>query len=298
MQACIVHTRVQACVHSASMLAYLCREQARVRGEHIHTQACVVHTRMQACVHSASTLAYLCHEQGRVRGEPCLQEFLPSLSNTIEHFDMLAETYRGAVRLSLKMCHDQLADYDKLRVQVKPNRSVVAIDSVKAKELRLVPLSPAVQLVRGSAAPPPSGVLFGPVFDHPKTGEPMTAWILPKVSMPKADAAALSGCASREPDTFVIPYWLVRLTPDSAMANLELASHGVQIVMGAVKLHYNVPILTNKTPLEAGDELLLYRAVGVKRPIREVEEADTDAAAKGKAQPKRKGKAKGRGRRA
>ena len=256
--------------------------------------------RMQACVHSASMLAYLCHEQARVRGEPCLQEYLPSLSNTVEHFDMLAETYRDAVRLSLKMCHDQLPDYDKLRVQVKPNRSIFAIDSVKAKVLRLVPLSPTVQLVRGSAAPPQSGVLFGPVFDHPKTGEPMTAWILPKVSMPRADAAALSGCAGREPDTFVIPYWLVRLTPDSAMANLELASHEVQIVVGqgagAVKLYYNVPILTNKTPLEAGDELLLYRAVGVKRPILEVEEADTDAAAKGKAQPKHKGKAKAKGR--
>ena len=84
------------------------------------------------------------------------------------------------------------------------------------------------------------------------------------------------------------------------MANLELASHEVQIVVGqgagAVKLYYNVPILTNKTPLEAGDELLLYRAVGVKRPILEVEEADTDAAAKGKAQPKHKGKAKAKGR--
>ena len=255
---------------------------------------------MQACVHLAIMLAYLCREQARVRGEPRLQEYLPSLSNTIEHFDMLAETCRGAVRLSLKMCHDQLADYDKLRVQVKPNRSVFAIDSVRAKELRLVPLSPAVQLVRCSAAPPQSGVLFGPVFDRPKTGEPMTAWILPKVSMPKADAAALSVCARREPDTLiVIPYWLVKLTPDSAMANLELASHGVQIVVGqgagAVKLHYNVPILTNKTPLEAGDELLLYRAVGVKLPIKEVKEADTDAAAKGKAQPKHKGKAKAKG---
>ena len=67
-----------------------------------------------------SEQARVCHEQARVRGEPCLQEYLPSLSNTVEHYDMLAETYRGAVRLSLKMCHDQLADYDKLRVQVKP----------------------------------------------------------------------------------------------------------------------------------------------------------------------------------
>ena len=47
-------------------------------------------------------------------------------------------------------------------------------------------------------------------------------------------------------------------------------------------------------------KLLDTKAVGVKRPIREVEEADTEAAAKGKAQPKHKGKAKakGRGRRA
>lgn len=237
--------------------------------------------------------------RGTGRRHACPQESLPPLSNTINHFDMLAESYRGLVRLCLTTCHDQLADYGKLRVQVKPTRSVFVTDNLKVNELKLVPLSPTVQLVCGSMPPPQPGVMFGRVFDHPKTGEPMTAYVVPKVTIPKGNAA--SGCAVREVDSFVIPYWIVRHTPDSAMANLVASSQTVHVACGLgagsrnmSTYDYNVPILTNKTPLQAGDELLLYKASGVKRPIEEVQEADAGAAPKAKAKSKAKGKAQGK----
>ena len=69
-----------------------------------------------------------------------------------------------------------------------------------------------------------------------------------------------------------IPYWLINSTPDSASANLQIASMrmsvststkfgGEEIVETA---HVHVPILTNPKAIQPGAELLVFKPT--KRP--------------------------------
>ena len=93
----------------------------------------------------------------------------------------------------------------------------------------------------------------------------------------------------------IIPYWLLGTTPDTASANLEMASLTMSISTapkgsssGSTTTTISIPILTNMKTLLPGTELLAFKAL--KRPQGDLEMQPPKVQKKGKGKGKGKGK--------
>ena len=85
-------------------------------------------------------------------------------------------------------------------------------------------------------------------------------------------------------DAFLVSYWAVKQVFDARLVNMEKGMKTVTIKVGSEPLSINVPILTNSSKINAGDELVVLK-VGL------ADASDDDEPAPKKA---RKGKGKGK----
>ena len=68
-------------------------------------------------------------------------------------------------------------------------------------------------------------------------------------------------------DFFLVPFWHVHTTPDSASANMHFSEIKVKMSFGDTKTYTPIPVLTNSVPLKANTMLLLFKiTTGASRP--------------------------------
>ena len=124
------------------------------------------------------------------------------------------------------------------------------------------------------------GMCMGVVYTDPVHG-PMDAYTTPKTVWPiegKRDSA------------FLIPYWIVRDTPNQDEANMELT----QVVAGPLKL----PMIQNTKAIEPDEELLWFKRAKIAKRAAPPAANTVEKKAKSKDNTKGKGnhgKGKGKG---
>ena len=175
----------------------------------------------------------------------------------IKNYDFLSDLYKGYVKVILQSAYEELVEStdQKLEILVKPHQAVVAKVDIKAKELKLVPLTTSVAFIEQGKSALTGTLVFGHVFDHPTKGTQMVATLSPAKSvLPPSPEPPLA-----------IPYWLVKLQGDMAQVNLEPGIHKVVVSCQGNPEAFAVPILTNSKALKAGEELQKYKPSQAKR---------------------------------
>jgi hypothetical protein len=153
----------------------------------------------------------------------------------------------------------------KLRIMLKPSKSVFADDSYTVGKLVLVPETTKV-IFDDRASNAMKGSIAGSAIFQ----------LLPNFS-----------------ETFAVPAWIVKSTDDPDVANMKIATRKVAVSTAgdAIEVsfpkHVNIPVMTNSKKLKAGDELFVFReapekvATTAKRPLN----LKVDHAPKAKAKP-------------
>ncbi|CAK0868731.1 unnamed protein product [Prorocentrum cordatum] len=201
------------------------------------------------------------------------------LQSPHDHSDSLAECTKAVAKLALEKAfieHQSVA-YNGggdtgFEVQLKPQRSVFTKSAYAKGKLVLVPFSTSVSAL--SKDGPNGSVCLGCPRDA--SGK-VQAFVSQRCDY--AHGETVSGCHSKEVVPFVAPFWCVKPEGDSASANMQV-SH-IRILVGAGSslsdggdAFVDVPVLTNKSSLKAGDELRVF---------------DQDRAALSKAKTKKRG---------
>ena len=170
-------------------------------------------------------------------------------------FETLDKVWKGSYLACLYDAYTHFNNCHKLmQIKTKPTRAVITTDKVKARELRLVPLTTAITFNK-EGENVANAICVGQAFMHPTRGHQMLAWLSPRCTLPKS-AQLASGSASSGPETFVVPFWAVRTTHDGSLANMEVDTIPVtrttklgEKVSG--KFVFDMPIMRNNVALEA-----------------------------------------------
>lgn len=134
----------------------------------------------------------------------------------------------------------------KLRVQVKPVRSVFADDNYGPNKLLLVPETTKVASPAADGQPPKGGLECNIVYSQ-EPGEKKSLYLLPSFG-----------------DTFVVPAWAVRFTEHEQEANVSIVKKSVTITFACKKekccsVDVVMPVLSNPKRVKKGEELFIFR---------------------------------------
>ena len=209
---------------------------------------------------------------------------------TVENMMELA---RSTCKVALHAAYDVHAgDLDKIHIEIAPRRGVFCLEKLMPKALKLVPKTYAVIVVCEGTEPSNSVLIGIGGLKHPTKGPTLIGC----ASAPKMHVPSAANYAA-DPDNEkydIIPYWLVATTPDSASANLEIASMTMSIStklkgtsIDSKTTTISIPILTNTKIVHPGTELLVFKAA--KRTQGDFEMQPP------KVQKKEKGKGHGKG---
>ena len=106
-------------------------------------------------------------------------------------------------------------------VQTHPTRGLVAAKLLKVHELTFVPLTPNIGFVASTAKDLPNGcVVVRSGFTSSESGKQMLPILTSKVVVPEQDS--LQDTNRKQAEPFMVPFWLVRTSQDSAKANLSV----------------------------------------------------------------------------
>lgn len=158
-----------------------------------------------------------------------------------------------------------ITSINSLAIVIEPAnaRCVRATRDIKANELKLVPVTPAVSFTKNSkVAPPESSVTISAIQDANKmptmvNSDGRTVYLAYKVP---AMAKAAANERAKPQYEFVQPFWLVQAVLQYEMSNMTLQPYRVPVGKSSVV----VPILSNRVPLKNGDTLTIFQAPGVK----------------------------------
>ena len=198
---------------------------------------------------------------------------IPKLMNELVFTDIL----KSRIKVMLfETFEAQAPTHDRLYVQKAPTRGVFCTIKMKVGSIKLVPFTINVMMATSmTSAVAKSALAFGHEFSSPNGGSLYGFLAPPRLVL------------SEDKDALVVPYWIVRTTPDSAQGNCEYST--VKII-GSDKIAYNVPILTNSRALNVDEELVLYKPLTLAGK-RDAEGAKASACCKGKGKG---GKGKGK----
>ena len=136
------------------------------------------------------------------------------------------------------------------------NPSVFTKTAYATGKLVLVPFSTSVSAL--SKDGPNGAVCLGCPKDA--TGK-IHAFVSQRLDYAHEEAA--SGCHSKVVVPFVAPFWCVKPEVDSASANMRVSHIRIHVGAGSDlsdsgDVFVDVPVLTNKSSLKAGDELRVF----------------------------------------
>ena len=194
-----------------------------------------------------------------------IQEFVEVPS--IDTFEVISELWKARARLA---CHQAYAAEatDNVQIRVAPTKGVVANEDANAKEIKLVPMTTSIILVKDADQPAQSSLpTMSGVFKHPSTGASYgLAFATPKLAV-ETPKVAKEGTYKGvwKPVLFGPAYWLVQGTRDKAEANMASATVKVTIAVDGQQAKLSVPLLQNVKPIGKGEELLVYRPRQIDR---------------------------------
>lgn len=167
------------------------------------------------------------------------------------HPDVAVELIKCQLKLGLhKAYQHHMRTLAGLQVLVKPKVGARTTKSFKQHELVLVPMAPHVMCTKEKV--PSSAVDFGCRLVDPKGGRLL--FYLPNT----LDLAGRNG-----KNKLVVPFWAVRRTPDSKMANMEVATVEVAVSSNVVdkkvdRAVFSILVLRNADDVKEGTGLKLY----------------------------------------
>ena len=146
---------------------------------------------------------------------------------------------------------------ESLGIYLKPQKDVVVRKKHAPGQLVIAPLSCKFDIRPEQETPSNSSAICVGVLDL--LGKNYRAWILPFHSAPsKAEVDA-----SHRP-LFVHPFWTMKTSSDEKEANLEIAPKGHAQRRIKIDGAWKMPVAKNKTVLNDGDQLVLFRPVPPK----------------------------------
>ena len=159
------------------------------------------------------------------------------------------------------------ASLAKVRVQEKPTKLVLCKNTVKEGEIKLVAMATTITTVKQGSRVNQNDVHLGVLYEDPKEG-PMVGYLSPSKTIWPSDLR----------ETMVVPYWLVRTTPNEDEANMEHCS----ISVGSKESPFDLPMLQNTKAITADEELLVFKRVQVAKRDEEGKGKKGDGKGKGK----------------
>ena len=128
-----------------------------------------------------------------------------------------ADVARNRVKIALYDLYlKHKASLAKVRVQEKPTKLVLCKNAVKEGEIKLVAMTTTITTVKQGSRVNQNDVHLGVLYEDPKEG-PMVGYLSPSKTIWPSDLR----------ETMVVPYWLVRTTPNEDEANMEHCSISV-----------------------------------------------------------------------
>ena len=205
-----------------------------------------------------------------------------STISPIDSYEWMAELARSRVRVALQAAYAKHRSSEKLvKIITEPTKGVVCAQKVKEGQIKLIPLSTSVQLCGtvGSSNMVPLGFTL---FQHGSKGDVTGGILAPRMNFAKGAE-------------FVVPFWMLRTTPDASEANMHLVACSL---IGDIP---SIPMYTNRCSLEEGAELMVHKplkrssANDIAEPSSKCARTSSSSAAvaaKAKAKPNTKAKAK------
>ena len=153
---------------------------------------------------------------------------------------LLAKTKAELLLVVLEAHRKFLPMHQHLQAQVSPFKAVQVSKAFEIGGLTLVPTTYSVNVAQAKVSP--NGVNCGPSIIH---GLEHNVWL--------ASTLQLQDPEKPDKEVFVPPFFLVRVTHDSAKSNMEVKQKG------CAASSFNVPVMKHIKKLVKGDELLVFQ---------------------------------------
>ena len=185
---------------------------------------------------------------------------LDSVPHPLTTDHLLAHNATAHLRLALHQAYSDNAVEDKVMVQTHPTRGLVAAKILKVHELTLVPLTPNIGFVASTAKDLPKGcVVVRGGFTSRESGKQMLPILTSKVVVPDQDS--LQDTNRKQAEPFMVPFWLVQTSQDSARANLSVDTvpSTIHTKNGGAPQDINIPVLKNNIQIQKGAHIYVYK---------------------------------------
>ncbi len=144
-------------------------------------------------------------------------------SNLALCMDYVTGLEKSRVRLIVNAFHKLHAKKMKslVKIQHQPSRTVLAVKDIKVRELVLVPATTQSGHTMEGQVMYSTSLVVGRSFVHPLTQRPVTLTLgAPRLAFPAS--SSVSGSCKSKPETFVIPFWIVRAAVGQGHANVKV----------------------------------------------------------------------------
>ena len=243
-----------------------------------------------------------------------VQELIQDLG-CVNTYPWLGEIHKGYVRACLQQA--QLENKDALHyvcVEVSPIKRALCSKEAPKNAIKLVPVATNIVLVTDGSKPSGMVCFSESMFEDPRkeknpekiagTGAPV--WLAPMgltIAKASESAGTLASRQQKPSETCIVPYWLVRSTNDSSVANMQHSFLDMSLKVGnGEPMKFRVPVMTSTRKIKVGEELRVYKPVKVEQSRalkkRASSEDDTESGKRAKTvgKPQGKGRATGAGR--
>ena len=170
------------------------------------------------------------------------------------------------LRLALASVYSDYDPQGLVKINIKPTLGVVATKAFAVGELTLVPLG--TQISYTSAKVPSTAVALGTCTNE------FTGRLVDFFVANSFEPGTCNQNDSKKKEPFTAPFWAVRKTADSALAQLEQASVTATVNISAKASRAEqvvIPVLRNTQPIPVGSELRVHEEVranfGLSQPV-------------------------------
>ena len=224
----------------------------------------------------------------------------------VNTYSWMGEVHKGYVRACLQQAQVEVkGPLDHVCVEVSPIKRALCSKEAAKDAITLVPVASNVVLVTDGSKPSGMVRFSESLFEDPRKDKTarVAAWLAPiglTIAKPSESGGKLASKQQRQPETCIVPYWLVRSTNDSSAVNMQHSFLDVSLNFGTKHpMKFRVPVLTSTRKITVGEELRVYKPGTVEQSRalkrRTSAEDDIDSTKKPKTAEKAQGKSRATG---
>lgn len=206
-----------------------------------------------------------------------------SYPDPTNYVELMVDIFKGGVKAAVLDLYVKMSTDNMVLIQEKPTTKVFATGAIKARKLKLLPLSNNIAVVPANKVS--GGEVLGIAFTT-ASGVPMTVVARQQLTFPHA--STVTGCAHKNVEPFVVAYWAMSETHEFPKTNCERTEQ-IVTVRGQ---QFRIPMITNTIDLDKGAELIVPKrsdAEEIPEPAtkrRKSEGASNNGKSKGKGKGK------------